>query len=78
MQWTAKETKVSSYLIKDWDFASCWNDEEKSFNFHLSLHWELEWSTHHYFHNVNENEMKSSQDHLAKAKILNAFKEVSW
>jgi len=77
MQWTAKETEVSIYLIRDWDSASHWNDEEKSLSLHLSFHKEFEWSMHH-FHSVDDDETKSSRDHLAEAKILNVFEEVSW
>ncbi len=81
MQWTVKETEASSYSIRDWDFASRWNDEEKSFSFHLSFHLssheELEWSKHH-LNSVDDNEMNSSQSHLTKAKIFNALEEVSW
>ncbi len=77
MWWTAKEIEVSSYLIKDWDSASRWNNEEKSSSFHLSFHKELEWSMHH-FNSVNDDEMKSSRSHLAEAKTLNALEEVSW
>ncbi len=78
MWWTAKETEVNSYLIKDWNFESCWNDKEKSFSFHLNLHWEPKWFMHHCFYNVDDDEMKSSWSHHIKAKILNAFEEVSW
>ncbi len=59
MWWTAKETEVNNYSIKDWDSASHWNDEEKSLNFHLNFHEELKWSTHH-LHSVNDNKTKSS------------------
>ncbi len=77
MWWTAKETKVNSYSIRDWDFASHWNDEEKLLSLHSSSHEEFKWSTHH-LHNVDDDETKSSRDHLAEAKILNVFEEVSW
>ena len=77
MWWTAKETEANSYSIKDWDSASHWNDEEKSSDFHLSSYEELEWFMHH-LHSVDDDEMKSSQDHFAEAKILNVFEEVSW
>ncbi len=60
MQWTAKETEVSSYSIKDWNSASHQNDEEKSFNFYLNFYWKLEWFMHHHLHNVNDDEIKSS------------------
>ncbi len=75
--WTAKETKVNSYSIKDWDSASHWNNKEKLLSFHLSFHEEFEWFMHH-LHNVDDDETKSSWNHLAKAKILNVFEEVSW
>ncbi len=75
--WTAKETEASNYLIKDWNFASHWNDKEKLSSFHLSSHEEFEWFTHR-LHNVDNDKMKSSWDHLAEAKTLNVFKEVSW
>ncbi len=75
--WTAKETKVNSYLIRDWNSASRWNDEEKSSSFHLSSHEEFEWFTHR-LHNVDDDKTKSSQDCFTKAKILNVFEEVSW
>ncbi len=77
MQWTAKETNINNYLIKDWDSESHWNNEEKSSSFHLNFYEELEWFTHH-LHNINEDKMKSSQDYLVKAKILNVFEEISW
>ncbi len=77
MWWTAKETEVSNYLIKDWDSASCWNNEEKSLSFHLSSYEELKQSTYH-FNSVDNNETKSSQDHFAKAKTFNVLEEVSW
>ena len=75
--WTAKETEVSSYSIKDWDFANCWNDKEKSSSFHLNFHEELKWFTHR-LHSVNDDETKLSRSCLAEVKILNAFEEVSW
>ncbi len=75
--WTVKETKASSYLIKDWDSASCWNNEEKSSSFHLSFHKELE-QFMHCLHSVHDDETKSSQDHFTEAKILNVFEEVLW
>jgi len=75
--WTAKETEVSNYSIKDWNSASHWNNEEKSSSFHLSSYEEFEWSTHH-LHNVDDDKTKSSWSHLAKAKTLNVFEEVSW
>ena len=75
--WIAKETEVSSYSIKDWNSASCWNKKKKSSSFHLSSHEEFKWSTH-CFHNVDDNKMKSSWDHFAEAKTLNVFEEVSW
>ena len=77
MQWTVKETEVSNYSIKDWDSASHWNNEEKSLSFHLSSHEEFEWSTHR-LHNVDDDEMKSSQSCFTEAKILNVFEEVLW
>ncbi len=46
-------------------------------SFHLSSYEEFKWFTHH-LHNVDKDEMKFSQDHFAKAKIFNVFKEVSW
>ncbi len=75
MQWIAKETEVSNYLIKDWDSASHWNDEEKLLSFHLSSYEELE-QFMHYFHNVDDNKMKSSWSCFAEVKILNVFEEV--
>jgi len=51
--------------------------KKKSSSFHLSSHEEFKWSTH-YFHSVDEDETKSSQDCFAEVKILNIFKEVSW
>ncbi len=77
MWWTAKETEISSYSIKDWDSASHWNNKEKSLSFHSSSHEELERSTHR-FHNVDDDEMKSSWSRFAKVKTLNVFEEVSW
>ncbi len=75
--WTAKETEVSSYLIRDWDSASHQNNKEKSLSFYLNSHEEFEWFTHH-LHSVNDDETKSSQDCFAEAKTLNVFEEVSW
>ncbi len=75
--WTAKETEVNNYSIKDWDSASCWNNEEKSLSFHLNLYEELEQFTHH-LHSVDDDETKSSQDCFTEAKILNVFEEISW
>ncbi len=46
MWWIAKETEANNYLIRDWNSASRWNNEEKSLNFHLNSHEELEWFTH--------------------------------
>ncbi len=77
MWWTAKETKVNSYLIRDWDSANHWNDEEKSSDFHSSSHEEFEQSTHR-LHSVDDDEMKLSRNCLAEMKILNVFEEVSW
>ncbi len=77
MQWTAKETEVNNYLIRDWDSASHWNNKEKSLSLHLSSHEELEWSTH-CLHSVDDDKMKSSWSYFAKVKTLNVFKEVSW
>jgi len=76
-QWTAKETEVSSSLIRDWDSASYWNNEEKSLDFHSSSHEEFKQSMHH-FHSVDDDKTKSSQNCFAKAKTLNVFEEVSW
>ncbi len=76
-QWTAKETEASSYLIRDWDFASCWNDEEKLLSLHLNSHEELEWSTH-CLHSVNDDKTKSSRSRFTEAKIFNVFEEVLW
>ncbi len=42
MWWTAKETEANNYSIKDWNFASHWNDEKKSLSFHLNSHEEFE------------------------------------
>ncbi len=78
MWWTVKETEASDYSIRDWDSANCQNDEDKLFSFHSSFHWELEQSMHHCLHSVDDDEIKSSWDHLAKAKIFNVFEEVSW
>ncbi len=77
MWWTAKETEVSSYSIRDWDSASRWNNEEKSLSLHLNFHEELEWFTHHLY-SVDDDKTKSSQDRFTEANILNVFKEVSW
>ena len=41
MWWTAKETEVNNYSIKDWDSASHWNNEEKSLSFHLNFYLNL-------------------------------------
>ncbi len=46
MWWIAKETEANNYLIRDWNSASRWNNEEKWLNFHLNSHKELEWFTH--------------------------------
>ena len=79
--WTAKETEVSSYSIRDWDSASHQNDEKKSLSFHSSFHSssheEFEWFMHR-LHNVDDDETKSSRNRFAEVKILNVFEEVSW
>ena len=72
-----KETKVNNYSIRDWDFASHWNNEEKLLSFYLNSHEKFEWFTH-CFYNVNDDEMKSSRSCFAEAKTLNVFEEVSW
>ena len=75
--WTAKETEASNYSIRDWDSAIHQNNKEKSLSLHLNFHKEFEWSMHH-LHSVDDDETKSSWDHLTEAKILNVFEEVSW
>ena len=77
MWWIVKETEVNSYSVKDWDSASCWNNEEKSLSFHSSSYEEFKWSMH-YLHNVNDDKMKSSWDRFAEARTFNVFEEVSW
>ncbi len=59
MWWTTKETKVSSYLIRDWNSANHWNNEEKLSSLHSSSYKKFEWSTHH-FHSVDDDKIKSS------------------
>ncbi len=77
MWWTAKETEVSSYSIKDWDSASCWNNKKKSLSFHLNSHEEFKQFMHH-LHSVDDDKTKSSWDCFAEVKTLNIFEEVSW
>ncbi len=75
--WTIKETEVSSYSIKDWDFAIQWNNEEKLSSFHLNFYEEFEWFTH-CLHSVDDDKTKSSRNCFAEVKTLNVFEEVSW
>jgi len=73
--WTAKEIEVNSYSIKDWDFASHWNNEEKLLSLHLSSHEEFERFMHR-LHSVDDDKTKSSWSRFAKAKTFNVFEEV--